>query len=81
MKTTTAFFAKKLFTKRTNHPKLAWLVQECRKAGLRVCVRGRSFHAPISWVHPEDEAAAWEILTPIDDIPDDDPRFAGKGVK
>lgn len=65
----------KLFTKRTNNPKLKWLVKECRKAGLRVHVRGRSFHAPTSWVHPDDEDAAWEVLSPIDDVPDDDPRF------
>lgn len=64
-----------LFTKRTDEPKLSWVLRECKAAGLRVRKSGWSFHAPCSWVHPDDNTAAWEILTPIDDIPDDDPRF------
>lgn len=64
-----------LFTKRTNQPKLGWLMNECKRSGLRVRIEGRSFHAPCSWVHPDDESAAWDILSPVDDMPDDDRRF------
>ncbi len=66
----------KLFTKRTNEPKLSYVLNLCKKAGLRVRKQGKSWHAPCSWVHPDDVDAAWEILTPIDDIPDDDPMFS-----
>lgn len=62
--------------KRTEDPKLAWLERQLTAAGLR---HGRSkfpsFHAPRLLVHPEDEDKALEILLPVDDIPDDDPRF------
>lgn len=64
-----------LFTKRTEDPKLSWLVNECTAKGLRVFVSGRSFHAPCSYVHRDDYAAAWKILCPVDDIRDDAPRF------
>lgn len=65
------------FTKRTNYPKLGWLVKACKAKGLRVRVlrSERSFHAPISVVHKDDEAEAWAILSPVDDIADDAPRF------
>jgi hypothetical protein len=65
-----------LFTKRTNYPKLGYLLKKCKEAGLRVKKSGKSFHAPCSWVHKDDEDAAWAILSPIDNIPDDDGRFA-----
>jgi len=64
-----------LFTKRTNNPKLAWVLNACKSVGLRVFVEGRSFHAPISYVHRADYVKAWDILGPLDDEPDDSPRF------
>lgn len=64
-----------LFTKRTNDPKLSYVLKKCREKGLRVKKSGKSFHAPCSWVHVEDEEKAWEILSPIDDIDDNDPMF------
>lgn len=64
-----------LFTKRTEEPKLGYLVKLCHEAGLRVEKRGMSFHAPTTYVHVDDEEKAWEILDPIDDLPDDDPMF------
>ncbi len=64
-----------LFTKRTANPKLKWLLDECRKSKLRVFRQGRSFHAPCTYVHREDEEAAWNILTPVDDMADDHPKF------
>jgi hypothetical protein len=65
------------FTKRTNYPKLGWLIKSCKSQGLRVRVlrKERSFHAPISVVHKDDEDKAWEILSPVDNISDDAPRF------
>lgn len=64
-----------LFTKRTNQPKLGWLIKKCKKAGLRVRIDGSSFHAPCSWVHPADESSAWEILGPVDNVADNNRRF------
>jgi len=65
----------KLFTKWTEDPKLDWLIRKCKTKGLRVFVEGKSHRAPISWVHRDDHDAAWKILGPIDDIPDNAPRF------
>ena len=65
-----------LLCKRTNDPKLAWLEETFRREGIRVRRDGESYHAPLLWVHPDEEDAALAILTPIDDIPDDDPRWA-----
>jgi hypothetical protein len=65
----------KLFTKRTNEPKLSWIINECREQGIRIEQVGESYHAPITYVHPDDEDAAWKILTPIDNVPDDDEFF------
>jgi len=62
-----------LLCKRTNDPKLSWLEETLRGEGIRVRRDGESYHAPLLWVHPDDEDAALAILNPIDDIPDDDP--------
>ena len=66
-----------LFTKRTDDPKLAWLQRQLKAAGIPNRRNGWSFHAPILEVPEEYEDAAWAILTPVDDIDDDDPRFTG----
>ena len=63
------------FTKRTNNPKLSWVLSKCKSAGLRVLLDGKSFHAPISYVHRDDYKKAWDILGPIDNTPDDSPKF------
>ena len=65
----------KLFTKRTENPKLSWLMGECKAAGLRVFIEGQSAHAPCSFVHRDDFDAAWKILGPVDAVRDDAPRF------
>jgi hypothetical protein len=62
-------------TKRTNNPKLAWLQKRLAEAGIASRRNGRSFHAPIMEVRMKDLEDAWEILRPIDDIPDDDKQF------
>jgi len=63
------------FTKRTNNPKLSWLESRLDDAGISHRRNGRSFHAPILAVDESRLADAWEILTPVDDIPDDDLQF------
>jgi len=63
------------FTRRTNDPKLAWLQIELNKAGIPNRRNGESFHAPILEVEEEGLDAAWKILNPIDELPDDDPQF------
>ena len=65
-----------MFTKRTEEPKLGWLEERLDEAGIPHRRNGSSFHAPILEVEEEHLSAAWEILTPVDDIPDDDPRVA-----
>jgi len=64
-----------MFTKRTNPPKLTWLRRHLDMAGIPNRLSGESFHAPILQVPEEDLDAAWKILTPVDDIPDDDEQF------
>lgn len=63
------------FTRRTNDPKLAWLERELKRNGIKSRRNGESWHAPILEVKERDLHAAWEILLPIDDIADDDPRW------
>jgi len=63
------------FTRRTDYPKLNWLVGKLKDAGIRCFIVGETFHAPISWVHEDDLDAAWEILDPVDDLPDDHEMF------
>ena len=61
--------------KRTEDPKLAWLERRLTEAAIPSRRAGASFHAPILQVNKEDESAAWDILTPVDDLPDDLERW------
>ena len=63
------------FTKRTNDPKLAWLENRLREAGIPSRRSGCSWHAPILEVPESKFAEAWGVITPVDDVPDDDPMF------
>jgi hypothetical protein len=65
-----------MFTKRTNEPKLSWLERQLTAAGIPHRRNGQSFWAPILEVPCEYLAKADPILDPVDDIPDDDPRWA-----
>lgn len=65
-----------LFTRRTDGRKLAWLRDQLTKAGIQHRGQGQSFHAPILEVEEGQLETAWAILTPVDDVPDDDIRFA-----
>ena len=62
-------------TKRTNDPKLQCLQFKLRDAGIESRRNGESWHAPILQVMDKDLDRAWEILNPIDEISDDDPRW------
>jgi len=63
------------FCKRTNDPKLSYVEALLDRAGIPHRRNGESFHAPILEVDSQRLDDAWEILNPIDDIPDDDPMF------
>jgi hypothetical protein len=63
------------FTRRTDDPKLAWLERQLTAAGIEHKREGKSFHAPILKVRTHELNAAWDILEPVDDVPDDDPRW------
>ena len=63
------------FTRRTEDPKLAWLQCRLKLAGIPSRRKGFSFHAPLLEVREQDLDAAWAILTPVDNIRDDAPRF------
>lgn len=65
-----------LLCKRTEDPKLAWLENQLTNAGIDHRRNGDSFHAPILEVDAARIDDAWKILTPVDDVPDDDPMFA-----
>ena len=65
------------FTKRTEYPKLGWLIAQLQEQDIPCAIIGDSFHAPILKVLSADEDRAWEILDPVDDIEDDDEGFEG----
>ena len=62
-------------TRRTEDPKLGYLERALWAAGVPCFRQGWSAHAPILKIRCDDTTRAWEILTPIDDLDDDDPRF------
>lgn len=64
-----------IFTKRTNSPKLDWLERRLDEAGILHERGGDSFHAPLLYVEAARLQAAFHILSPVDDIEDDDPMF------
>jgi hypothetical protein len=63
--------------KRTEDPKLAYIEWLLEGEGIETRRNGHSFHAPILEVLDSQYEKAWSLLTPIDDIPDDDPQFVG----
>lgn len=63
------------FTRRTNDPKLGWLERRLDEAGIPHRRSGESFHAPIMEVHLDDLDKAWDILSPVDDEPDEGERW------
>lgn len=63
------------FTRRTNEPKLHWLELQLDQVGIKSRRNGESFHAPILEVDGERLDDALEILYPVDEIDDNDPRW------
>jgi hypothetical protein len=73
-----------VFTKRTDYPKLGYLIHRLNEAGIPSVQHGDSFHAPLLWVRKDCEERADAILKEkasprarrsLDDVPDDDRRF------
>ncbi len=62
-------------TKRTNHPKLAWLEKQLGKAGIANRRNGRTIQAPVLEVDTTKFNEACVILDSVDDIADDDSIF------
>jgi len=58
--------------RRTEDPKLAWLEKQLDRAGISHRRNGYSFHAPILEVDAQRRKDAWAILSPVDDIADDE---------
>ena len=65
------------FTKRTNYPKLGYLIHLLDEREIDSRLDGHSWHAPILKVRRGDLDSACALLDPIDNIPDNDPRFSG----
>jgi len=64
-----------VLTRRTSAPKLTWLLRALEAAGVQGRLNGDAFLAPVMEVHQADFARAWDLLAPVDDLPDDDPTF------
>ena len=65
------------FTKRTDYPKLGYLINRLNDLGIASIVYGNSFHAPILYVEKGKLDEAWSVLNRfIDELDDDDPSFA-----
>ena len=63
--------------RRTNDPKLAWLEAELTRMRIPNRRNGESFHAPILEVESHKLDAAYDVLRPVDDLPDDYSGFTG----
>lgn len=71
-----------LMCKRTDFPKLGYIIHRLNELGIPCILYGRSFHADnCLWVDESRAQEAWDILSEkfgkkrLDDIRDDDPRF------
>jgi len=62
-------------TRRTDLPKLSWLMVALKDAGIMCRMNGTSFHAPILEVKKSKFDEAWKLLGPIDDLSDADSMF------
>ena len=67
----------RVFTRRTDEPKLTYIEHMLDTHGIPHRRNGESWHAPITEVPLDRFDEAWELLDPIDDIEDDDPMFSG----
>jgi len=71
--------------RRTNFPKLEYLIQRLKDAGVPCRLNGESAHAPILEVPEECADTAWDLLSEkfgdltLDDAEDDHPHFTKFG--
>ena len=63
--------------RRTEQPKLGYIVSQLNRAAIPCSIVGSSFHAPLLWVPSDFLEDAHAILDPIDDEEDDSPSFQG----
>lgn len=64
-----------VLTRRTQHPKLTWIMQALDRSEVAHRLNGESFHAPILEVDKAEFDLAWKILAPVDSMSDDDSLF------
>lgn len=71
-----------MLTKRTNFPKLGYIIHKLNEAGIDNQINGESRHAPILEVDENRYDEAWAILDErhgryrLDEVRDDHPKFA-----
>jgi hypothetical protein len=73
-----------LLCKRTNYPKLGYIITRLKEQGIKCRLNGESWHAPILEVEATRIIEASAILgqcrlgfrKQLDDVPDDHPKFA-----
>lgn len=69
------------FTKRTNYPKLGYIIYRLKEQGIACRLNGESWHAPILEVDAAKLGEAWQVLGEkhgrysLDDLRDDNPKF------
>lgn len=70
-----------MFTKRTNYPKLGYIIFKLKEKGIACRLFGESWHAPILEVDRSKMGEAWQLLGEkhgryqLDDVRDDHPKF------
>lgn len=68
--------------KRTNYPKLGYIIARLKERGIACRLFGESWHAPILEVDRSKLGEAWQLLGEkhgryaLDDLRDDNPKFA-----
>lgn len=62
-------------TKKTEVPKLTWVMSALERAGISCRLNGESFLAPILEVDSAEFDRAWRVLGPVDGLSDDDSMF------
>jgi len=65
-----------VLTRRTDVPKLTWLMRSLSRLAVPHRLNGSSFHAPI--LETRDAERANRVLTPVDNLPDDDAAFTSE---
>ncbi len=63
-------------TRRTNSPKLNYLMVQLLQESIPFRCCRKSVHAPILEVPKQSMREALALLSPVDDLPDDDHKFA-----